>query len=405
MLASIALAALSAATRSEIRTEKSHLWPVLAALVSLTLLATLLNAAFYLGPLRVLAKAFNKKQPDVSTVAGRNPSAMSVLMAARNEAVNLRQNMPALLGQDYPKLEYVLVDDDSEDETHDVLQEMASSERANATSIKLLRIKGKRQAGKKEALASAIAASTSDWLLFTDADCAPASQAWAQLMMAAREESTEIVLGYSPYRPAAGWLNRWIRFEAFYTALQYLTAALLRRPYMGVGRNLLYHKKLYARAGGFSAHEHLAGGDDDLLINAAANAHNTQICIDPAAWVWTQCHTSWSGYLRQKRRHLSVSPEYKSRDKAWLGLLAASHGAHYIGVLCLLVLGSWPWAIGIYLLRQMLLSYRLRQLARSMGLADLVAMLPILDAGLTLFYVYSALTLVSKTPNNSRGWA
>jgi hypothetical protein len=66
-------------------------------------------------------------------------------------------------------------------------------------------------------------------------------------------------------------LNRFIRFETVYSAVQYLSFALNGSPYMGVGRNLIYHKSLFAEANGFKSHEKIASGDDDLFINQVAN--------------------------------------------------------------------------------------------------------------------------------------
>jgi hypothetical protein len=89
------------------------------------------------------------------------------------------------------------------------------------------------------------------------------------------DESTEIVLGYGAYHKKKGFLNKLIRWETFHTALQYFSYALAGRPYMGVGRNLSYKKTVFFRHKGFSAHNHVASGDDDLFISTAATNINT----------------------------------------------------------------------------------------------------------------------------------
>ena len=53
---------------------------------------------------------------------------------------------------------------------------------------------------------------------------------------------------------------------------------------MGVGRNLSYKKTVFFRNKGFTAHNHIPSGDDDLFINMAATRHNTKINIDPEAF-------------------------------------------------------------------------------------------------------------------------
>jgi len=67
-------------------------------------------------------------------------------------------------------------------------------------------------------------------------------------MMAAQNNNSsdkiKIILGYSPYETNGTNVGCWSHFEAWITALQYLSFAIKGYPYMGVGRNLLYHKEL-----------------------------------------------------------------------------------------------------------------------------------------------------------------
>ena len=305
-------------------------------------------------------------------------------MAARNEEANLRAGLPGVLAQAYPgDLEVVVTDDASADDTPGVLAQAAQEYRG----LRVATVTEKRSPGKKAALALAIETARHDWLLATDADCRPATERWAETMMRARESATTLVLGYGPYRRRAGWLNAWIRYETVYTAAQYFSAALAGRPYMGVGRNLLYHRSLYDGVGGFAAHAHLAGGDDDLLVNAAASAKTTAICLARAAWVYSEPKRTWRGYLRQKTRHLSVSHAYRPSDQAWLSALAASHLGHYAGTAALLAAGAWPWALGLYLGRQAVVATRMRAVTRGLGADDLAAGVPLLDAGVALYYL------------------
>ena len=46
---------------------------------------------------------------------------LSVILCARNEADNLRKILPAILEQDYPQFEVIVINDASTDETEDVL--------------------------------------------------------------------------------------------------------------------------------------------------------------------------------------------------------------------------------------------------------------------------------------------
>jgi chlorobactene glucosyltransferase len=93
---------------------------------------------------------------------------ISVIVPARNEGRNIPRCLPALLAQDYPNFELIVIDDRSTDETPRILAELAGN---NA----LLRvIKGVELppgwAGKPHALAQGAAVARGDWLCFVDAD-------------------------------------------------------------------------------------------------------------------------------------------------------------------------------------------------------------------------------------------
>ena len=48
---------------------------------------------------------------------------LSVILCARNEAENLRKILPAILEQDYPQFEVIVINDASTDDTEDILLE------------------------------------------------------------------------------------------------------------------------------------------------------------------------------------------------------------------------------------------------------------------------------------------
>src|SRR5690606_32614968 len=125
----------------------------------------------------------------------------------------------------------------------------------------------------------------------------------------------EIVLGYGAFHKQKGLLNKLVRWEGFHTALQYLSYANAGIPYMGVGRNLSYKKSVFFRQKGFSAHNHLPGGDDDLFVNKAAHKQNTAIAVDEDTFTITKPPSSWKQWKRQKARHYSASKYYKASHK------------------------------------------------------------------------------------------
>jgi hypothetical protein len=133
------------------------------------------------------------------------------------------------------------------------------------------------------------------------------------------------VLGYGAYKKYEGFLNKWIRWETAITAMQYLSYAKAKIPYMGVGRNLSYDKSIFFANKGFSSHSHLMSGDDDLFINQVATAKNTKISIHPESYTISEPKKSWDAYWFQKKRHMSTGKYYKPLHKFLLGLFNGSH--------------------------------------------------------------------------------
>ena len=260
---------------------------------------------------------------------------VSVLVCAWNELENLAELLPLLNAQEYPTFEVLVLDDRSWDGTEDFLKEQAHVWR----HVRFIRIDKEfpHITPKKYALTMGMKHARYPVALMTDADCRPTSTDWIASMIGQLGAGKEIVLGFSPYYKEKGLLNWFIRCETFYAAVQYLSLARAGRPYMGVGRNLMYRTELFFQQKGFYQHKHIMGGDDDLFINQAATRTNTAINLDPETFVYSFPKTTWGEWLRQKKRHLSVGKHYKRSNKVRLGLLSVSHvGVWCLGILALL---------------------------------------------------------------------
>jgi len=97
-----------------------------------------------------------------------HPPLVSVIVPARNEAANIRRCVDALRAQTYPRLELLVVDDRSTDDTPRILAELAASE------PRLRVIQGKPLpagwVGKPHALHQGAQAARGSLLCFMDAD-------------------------------------------------------------------------------------------------------------------------------------------------------------------------------------------------------------------------------------------
>lgn len=247
---------------------------------------------------------------------------VSIIICARNEDDNLTEFLPKILLQNYSEFEVVVVNDCSMDNTENVIDEFAKI----FPNLKKVTIKEDDyyKHGKKYAILIGIKGAKYDNLLFTDADCFPASENWLKEMSAGFVNKKEIVLGYGAYQKGAGFLNKLIRFDTFAIASNYLSAAIKSHAYMGVGRNLAYKKELFYKEKGFSKHYHITSGDDDLFINQACNNENTNIVVSHGAITYSLAKENFSDWKRQKQRHLTTAPHYNSSSKIKIALGYAS---------------------------------------------------------------------------------
>jgi len=247
---------------------------------------------------------------------------VSVVIAARDEYLNLYENLPAILEQDYPDFEVIVVNNDSTDESAILLRNF-QQQYPHLNVITLERNLNFFK-GKKFPLSLGIRAAKNDILIFTDADCKPSSPQWINHMQSGFLNDTGIVLGIGQYRRAPGLLNLLVRYETFMIALQYLSFAIAGMPYMGVGRNLAYRKSLFLRQKGFISHYNIASGDDDLFVNRAAASTTVNIRIHPEAHTFSRPVNSFKRFYIQKRRHLTTAKYYKTGHKLILGLWAVA---------------------------------------------------------------------------------
>jgi len=321
-----------------------HLWIILGILVTTLLIQLFYYLFFY-------ARVAVKRQPKHSHP---HQEPVSIVICARDEEENLRNNLPIILEQEYPNYEVVVVNDCSEDGTADLLS--AFQTRYKHLKVTTIKPDEKFTHGKKLALTIGIKAATNDFLLLTDADCAPTSKSWLHLMQENFIPSCEVAIGYGAYAPKKGALDKLVRCDTFSIGLQYLGFALAGIPYMGVGRNLAYRKSTFFQNRGFASHYNLPSGDDDLFVSEVANKKNTLVEYRPDTITRSEQVSSFDSWVWQKLRHSTTASHYKKGIKMLVWLEPTSRVLLFIAAIYIIAFSELIWvgvgALGFRLIIQ-----------------------------------------------------
>jgi len=337
---------------------------------------------------------------------GPDSEPVSLILCAHNELENLRELVPLLLRQDYPAgFELVLINDRSHDATELYAQQLAQYYPGHFRFVSVTHT----PAGfspKKYALTLGIKAARYQRMLFTDADCRPASPDWLRLMQrgfAQHNGAADMVLGFSGYAESPGLLNQLIRYETLLTAAQYLGLAWGGKPYMGVGRNLGYTRAIFAGTKGFASHIRRLSGDDDLLVqDAVALGARVAVVADPAAQTLSQPATTWGAWWHQKRRHLSAGGHYRAADRLRLANFLTSNVFFYLLSPVLLAAAPTPknlLSLGlIWLVRTLWLLAAYLPLARRLGQRLPATAVPLLDFLYFVLYCAWGISLLLRRP-------
>ncbi len=254
---------------------------------------------------------------------------------------------------------------------------------------------------KKYALTLGIKKASNQLMIFTDADCKPASNDWLGEIISNFSAKKQVILGFGAYQKASGFLNKLIRFETFMTAVQYFSYAKAEIPYMGVGRNLAYTSKVYYDNRGFISHMDIQSGDDDLFINEVATKENTAICFSKSSFTYSTPKKSWKGRRKQKTRHISTSKHYKTKHQFLLGLYFISQLLFWLLAIASFLFIDWKIPLTIVLFRFIFQFIVLYKAADKLGQKDLIYWIPLLEIFLILFQFS---IFISNSSNKPTSW-
>ena len=326
---------------------------------------------------------------------------VSIIICARNERENLEKNLPKFLEQHYHSFEVVVVNDRSWDTTDELLEQMQEQ----YPNLKVAAIPDNDHntfAGKKLAKTLGIKAAKNECLLFSDADCVPSSENWLY-EMCKEFETNDLVIGLSPFKGGEGFWAYFSRFDSLLIAYNYFSYALANIPYMAVGRNMAYKKTLFFEVKGFKSHYNLPSGDDDLFLRDTLGKAKIGVSASHDGLTFSYPKTTFSSWIRQKKRHFLTAPRYNVSNKIMLGLNSLSYVALITSFVLILSLGWMDKFILIaFLFRICIFTLFAYKLFKIFGETKKIALIPFMEL---ILFVTNGLIFYSNTITKPTKWS
>ncbi|MFP4844909.1 glycosyltransferase family 2 protein [Winogradskyella sp. PE311] len=197
----------------------------------------------------------------------------SIIIPFRNEAKYLNKLLNSLSQLNYPQslFEVILVDDDSEDDSIQIINKVLKRNNRLAHIITVIKNDRRTSSPKKDAITSAITTSRYEWIITTDADCI-LPKFWLDTFDEfIQTQNPNCIVGPVIYNRANSFFNRFQILD--FLSLQGATIGGfgLHLPFLCNGANFGYRKSVFKDVDGFYGNNKIASGDDIFLLEKFIN--------------------------------------------------------------------------------------------------------------------------------------
>ena len=320
------------------------------------ILLLIITILFLLYGMLIIYFWFGWKSIPYFTPADKLPQIkISVVIAGRNEEENIGNLLLSLQKQTYPSalFEIIVVDDHSTDNTADIVKKFKDARLLQLSDLSI-------NSYKKKAIETGIAAATGDWILTTDADC-NVPPGWLKTIAAFIEEKKAVFVAAPVVLTGNNSVLQLFQSIDF-MMLQGITGAAVHKKTLNMcnGANLAYERKVFHEVNGFAGIDHIASGDDMLLMHKIGKKYPGGIHYlkSKEAIVSTPAMKTWKTFFHQRIRWASKARAYDDKRIFWVLLLVYIFNLSFLLLLVAvpIAIGSWyPYyligLIGLWILK------------------------------------------------------
>lgn len=259
----------------------------------------------------------------------------SIIVPFRNESQRISSLLLSLtdLKYDHNLYEIIFVDDDSSDNTTDLIKNFEGLP-PNFSIINNVR---KSNAPKKDAIETAISQSKFDWIVTTDADCY-VDPNWLKILNDYIQiHKPKMVCGGVSMVASPTFIEQFQQFE--FLGLQGATIGAFGRnkPILCNGANLAYAKNTFYEVNGFEDNNEIASGDDIFMLEKIRIKYPNDVHYlkHDSFIVLTQTEKNWNQLINQKIRWASKNGKSQSSlNKLVAFSVAIGNLAIVVGLFC-----------------------------------------------------------------------
>ena len=259
------------------------------------------------------------KIPDfiIENNAGQEEIFISVIVPARNEEKNINALLETLKHQSYPAdlFEVLIIDDFSSDKTAEIV---ASFQTKNIKLISLVDYVTNNSINsyKKKAIEIGIQLSRGELIVTTDADCLVNKNWLSTIATFYKKHKPQMIVMPVSIIHTSSFIQLFQTID--FMCLQGITGAAVSNNFHGMcnGANLAYTKKDFYEVDGFKDINHIASGDDMMLMHKMAQKNKSAIKYlkSEDVIVETQPVNSVSEFINQRIRWASKADQYQDKS-------------------------------------------------------------------------------------------
>lgn len=296
--------------------------------------------------LLLLYRYWWSKQAPLQVPANFQPTTrFSILIPARNEEENINACLQSIQQLNYPThlFEVIVIDDFSDDATVATAKQFPGIQVIELKEI----LNEKINSYKKKAIEVGVEKATGNYIVTTDADCLVPANWLRNFAFIIQQQPTVFIAAPVAMKEENAAIKVFQSLD--FLSLQGITAASVGAGFHSMcnGANLCYSKEAFYKVDGFTGVDHIASGDDMLLMHKLYKEYPNDVhyCKAVDSIVHTNPVETVADFFRQRIRWASKADQYDDKRIFWVLLLVYLLNVFFVVLFVAACINSSLWML------------------------------------------------------------